>query len=399
MRPSPPTPTPTPSPASALAEFGESGNGHLLLLGSVTCVDQNCSIANFTTVTVKATPTGDMAASAATLTKTFDITPPYCAKGFFGAWNCQLAINDAINYVTYNLTIEATDTAGTKVSATFVVPVAARPWTVPETVHSLYNVPAEELTVEKMGQDGVVLWAGQYYDPTDLHAFLKDTGEPDATPLVGQPWKNATNNPKLAGDEGEMDIELITSTATGMQSTFWYASNNISTGFLDFCHEISDVPNPPLVWSCSWGTPEAGVPPDGTVFEDRVTVELQKMGVRGMTMVFASGDAGVTSAGRGGNCDAFQPSFPAASPYVLAVSGTVLDSKPSTAASKPSITTAPPHVRHGHGRRPHHLQRPRRPHQRPGDRGRVLHGRHRVDRRRRLLRQVPAPAVAGGRRG
>lgn len=92
-----------------------------------------------------------------------------------------------------------------------------------------------------------------------------------------------------------------------MQSTFWYASNNISVGFLDFCLQIADVPDPPLVWSCSWGTPETSMPgPDGPAFEARVSVELQKMGARGMTLMFASGDAGVTSAGRGGTCDTFQ---------------------------------------------------------------------------------------------
>ena len=53
----------------------------------------------------------------------------------------------------------------------------------------------------------------------------------------------------------------------------------------------------------------------------RVSDEFAKMGVRGISLLFASGDSGA-------GCDttgkAFAPSFPASSPYVTAVGGTAL---------------------------------------------------------------------------
>ena len=72
------------------------------------------------------------------------------------------------------------------------------------------------------------------------------------------------------------------------------------------CRAVSAISNPPLVWSCSWGTPEAEKGPDGLAFIERATQELIKMGVRGMTLMFASGDAGATAAGRGGQCGVLQ---------------------------------------------------------------------------------------------
>jgi len=50
-------------------------------------------------------------------------------------------------------------------SSTFATAIAPRPYTLPTTVHDLYNVPKSELSAMKKGQDGVILWGGEYYSP------------------------------------------------------------------------------------------------------------------------------------------------------------------------------------------------------------------------------------------
>ena len=54
-----------------------------------------------------------------------------------------------------------------------------------------------------------------------------------------------------------------------------------------------------------------------------MNTEFKKQGVRGISILFASGDSGVGGY-PDGTCSKFVPSFPAGSPYVTAVGGTDL---------------------------------------------------------------------------
>ena len=62
----------------------------------------------------------------------------------------------------------------------------------------------------------------------------------------------------------------------------------------------------------------------------RDTIEFQKMGVMGYTLLAASGDDGTGHSGFF-RCKKFDPNFPATSPYVLAVGGTILTGASETA--------------------------------------------------------------------
>ena len=58
-------------------------------------------------------------------------------------------------------------------------------------------------------------------------------------------------------------------------------------------------------------------------YRDRVDLEFQKLGLLGVSIVVASGDAGATDVGHGFDaCYPFQPQYPATSPYVTTVSAT-----------------------------------------------------------------------------
>jgi tripeptidyl-peptidase I len=87
----------------------------------------------------------------------------------------------------------------------------------------------------------------------------------------------------------------------------------------------------PLVFSTSYGEDEtAEVPSD---YADRVNTEFMKAGLRGISILFASGDSGAAS--DSGTCpnDRFCPMWPAGSPYVTAVGGTEGGKMPESAWS------------------------------------------------------------------
>jgi len=90
--------------------------------------------------------------------------------------------------------------------------------------------------------------------------------------------------------------------------------------FLKWITDVSTTPNAPLVISVSYGDDEDSLSTD---YMQRINVEFMKQGIRGISILFASGDSGV-----GGDyfqCSKFVPGFPATSPYVTAVGGTALD--------------------------------------------------------------------------
>merc|ERR1711979_186155 len=84
---------------------------------------------------------------------------------------------------------------------------------------------------------------------------------------------------------------------------------------------ITNLENSPLVHSVSYGNDE--VQQSSTQYMEQCNIAFMKAGVKGLSILFASGDQGVC--GREG-CGIFKfrfkPDFPAASPYITAVGGT-----------------------------------------------------------------------------
>jgi len=102
------------------------------------------------------------------------------------------------------------------------------------------------------------------------------------------------------------------------QFNFW---NDLAT----WAQEIANETAAPWIHSVSYGS-QGDYPSDS--YRDRLNLEFQKLGARGITIVFASGDSGAGCQGIGaadepGVCDCtFYPSFPATCPYVLTVGAT-----------------------------------------------------------------------------
>jgi len=115
--------------------------------------------------------------------------------------------------------------------------------------------------------------------------------------------------------EALLDIEYLRA-VTGEIPTYDTYQDDYSLFY--WAKSINDMSNPPLVNSVSYGNDEIQQP--SKTYMKECNVEFQKLGARGLSVLFASGDQGVW--GRTGIGSKYHPDFPAGSPYVTAVGGT-----------------------------------------------------------------------------
>lgn len=135
-----------------------------------------------------------------------------------------------------------------------------------------------------------------------------------------------------------LDIEYMPALGALNPTEFWGFSgsspqDDADEPFLAWLTVVSNTTDAevPKVFSTSYGEDEtAEVPSD---YADRINVEFMKAGLRGISLLFASGDSG--SASDAGTCpnDRFMPMWPAGSPYVTAVGGTSGGKMPESAWS------------------------------------------------------------------
>jgi tripeptidyl-peptidase-1 len=98
---------------------------------------------------------------------------------------------------------------------------------------------------------------------------------------------------------------------------------------------LNNDPSPPLVHSVSYGL-QTEHATSGS-YKDRFETEMKKLGSRGITVIFASGDDGAGCS----NCQRLEPSFPATTPSVTSVGATTfLSGPPVTPETQEEAVTA-----------------------------------------------------------
>jgi len=163
----------------------------------------------------------------------------------------------------------------------------------------------------------VAEFQGQTFKTADLDTFASDCGVPQGVDTVvgaGQ------NDGKRSGVEAVLDIEFIKAVAPNVPLTVVY---DAKYSLLDWANQITNLENSPLVHSVSYGNDERQQSSDAYMFS--ANTAFMKAGVRGLSVLFASGDQGVCGReGCGGLFTAthFNPDFPGASPYITTVGGT-----------------------------------------------------------------------------
>lgn len=157
-----------------------------------------------------------------------------------------------------------------------------------------------------------------------------------------------TNNVKVFGQDNEEGIESsLDVQMAGMTSnnvSMWYIDYGESQWIASMGANISAMINPPNVISISYGWSERNqcqIVTCKNITSERyvriANLQLAKLGIRGVTAIVASGDAGSPSRVNEGCEKQFpiNPDFPASSPYVTSVGGSYVE---SIKQSKNSVT-------------------------------------------------------------
>jgi subtilase family serine protease len=205
--------------------------------------------------------------------------------------------------------------------------VYATDFATPTFLKNLYGIPVSLRVQDRRSTQAVAEFLEQYYSQGDLNTYLEQ---------MGLPWQNVTvllgpNNEtlgSLTGGESQLDIQVMMGVAAGADTWFWsLAGRNHHTHeepFLAWVMQLSNYSDCPLVHSVSYGDDET----EFTLhYINRLNVEFIKLGLRGVSILFASGDDGVATPRarkRPELCRISSPSFPSGSPYVIAVGGTQL---------------------------------------------------------------------------
>uniref|UniRef100_UPI0037E8CB18 tripeptidyl-peptidase 1 n=1 Tax=Semicossyphus pulcher TaxID=241346 RepID=UPI0037E8CB18 len=190
----------------------------------------------------------------------------------------------------------------------------------PAILRARYNMTAADVGTSQNNSQAVAQFLEQYYSPADLAEFMSMYGRSfqhhsQVDRVVG------TQGAGKAGLEASLDIEYIMS--TGANISTWFFTNpgrhESQEPFLQWMVLLSNMSDLPWVHTISYGDDEDSL---SAAYMMRINTEFMKAGVRGISLLFASGDSGAGCKHLGGGINSFRPSFPASSPYVTTVGGT-----------------------------------------------------------------------------
>lgn len=186
-------------------------------------------------------------------------------------------------------------------------------WVTPTVIYNELNIPTGTVGKASNNLQAVAQFLEQYYAPSDLQAFQSYFNTP-AQVVAKTIGNNIASQP---GGEASLDIQYIMGTGQGVPTWFFYTSglHDGQEPFVEWATNLNAMSTIPQVNSVSYGDYENTL---STTFMDRLDVELQKLAVRGSSILFASGDDGV---GCNAQCTKFVANYPASSPYVTAVGG------------------------------------------------------------------------------
>jgi len=193
---------------------------------------------------------------------------------------------------------------------------------VPQLLWSYYGVHNRKVESPSATQN-IFASLGQSFSPADLVTWQQKFNLPASVvdKTIGPNDPSACKSNPNNCVENNLDVQQITSTAQQGHTSDWSIPATVNDIFLYWSQQMAKDPSPPLVNSISYGS--LG-PEDPKNDQRRFNVELCKLGLRGVTVMAASGDDGVANfqaRNNPGKCG-FTPSYPATAPFITAVGAT-----------------------------------------------------------------------------
>lgn len=208
----------------------------------------------------------------------------------------------------------------------------------PEVIATTYKVSGVTASGSDKNRQAVAAFIGQTMSSEDLATFWAKY-VPKAKAEQGKVYKFVGDPGEGApGDESMLDIQYIMGVAPGILTEFWYYKP------MDFCADLKNwtmsilaEDSPPLVHSVSYGWQGNMATLPGCLMANvnDVDVDFIKLAARGITIVFASGDAGggYTPPQCGSSQEDPRTSSPPGSQKGKALHGTVAASYSTSAAA------------------------------------------------------------------
>ncbi|EQC36389.1 hypothetical protein SDRG_06492 [Saprolegnia diclina VS20] len=204
-----------------------------------------------------------------------------------------------------------------------------------ETLQEQYHLP-KDLDSSYDG-NGVVIgtFLEETYMETDIESYLGVNGQAPLSVMPAQRNCIGNGTGKTATSEASLDAQLIAGLTRNNATTILCyndlrvpdepASDANQEPFLRFMRDVNALEPAPSVVSISYADDECALP---LSYRNALDLEFIKAGLRGTTIVVASGDNGVVGSWYLEDfgpklCAKYQPSYPSSSPYIVSVGATV----------------------------------------------------------------------------
>jgi len=195
----------------------------------------------------------------------------------------------------------------------------------PTCLQDLYGIPKTPAT-EASNKLGVSGFIDQWPQTADLKSFLKAL-RPDisSTTTFSLTTLDGGSDPQSAEDAGieaDLDTQYTVGVATGVPVVFFSVGEDNEDGdldgFLDIMNTINAETAPPNVLTTSYGFNENELT---TASANQLCDAYMTAGTRGVSILFASGDGGV-SGSQSESCTTFVPTFPSGCQFLTSVGAT-----------------------------------------------------------------------------
>jgi len=211
------------------------------------------------------------------------------------------------------------------------------PGTTPASLAAMYGISPFPYPVNNKGSTmAIASFYGQMFSNNDLQSFMQAAGLGSSYKAIpsSNVFGTLPNNPNSPGVEASLDVQTILGIASGLPLSVYsmmelnpYDYNN--EGFLNYLWVVGNQTSPPLVHSISYADDELSVfqtsNPAAVVWGKGVEQQFQLMGLRGLTVLVAAGDSGISGLGNYNQiCQKAWPMWPPSSPYVTSVGGTMV---------------------------------------------------------------------------